>query len=129
VSPLAGFTGTVLGPAGKCLDVANARAVQGAIVQIVTCNGSSAQLWTGASDDTLQALGLCLTSTVADSNRALLYTCDGSAAQKWTVTSSSLMNLHSRLCLDTVGSSTDDRTELVTRGCGDGTGQSWVLQG
>jgi molecular chaperone DnaK len=130
VSPLMGFTGTVIGPAKKCMDVQNAQPSEGARIQLFACNQSVAQVWNGGSNSSIRAFGKCLTAAgpnAADANLALLRSCDGSAAQKWTMKSGSLHNRGSKLCLDTLESKAADYTPLVTTSCDGGASQHWKL--
>lgn len=53
-------------------------------VQVYTCNGTSAQQWTVASANTLQALGKCLDVNAAGTSNGTtvdLYDCNGTGAQ------------------------------------------------
>ena len=50
----------VLGPRNKCLDVRSSGTADGTPVQLYTCNGTDAQLWTPKPDRSLRAIGKCL---------------------------------------------------------------------
>ncbi|WP_329371392.1 ricin-type beta-trefoil lectin domain protein [Streptomyces sp. NBC_00669] len=100
-------------------------------VQIWNCNGSSAQQWTVAAGNTLQALGKCLdvdNSGTADGTTVDLYDCNSTSAQVWQPQSNgSLLNPNSGKCLDDPNSSTSEGTQLQIWDC-NGTGaQHWGL--
>ncbi|MFC9691044.1 ricin-type beta-trefoil lectin domain protein [Kribbella sp. NPDC056951] len=62
----------------KCLDDADFGTANGTVIQLFTCNGSSAQSWTWNDDGTVRVFGKCLDITGAsDATGALvqLYTC------------------------------------------------------
>ncbi|MET7280471.1 RICIN domain-containing protein [Kribbella sp. NPDC005582] len=62
----------------KCLDDADFGTANGTVIQLFTCNGSSAQAWTWNDDGTVRVFGKCLDITGAsDATGALvqLYTC------------------------------------------------------
>ncbi|MFD3776359.1 ricin-type beta-trefoil lectin domain protein [Streptomyces sp. NPDC058612] len=73
----------VTGLAGKCLDVEGGSPADNTPVQLLTCDASKAQQWR-LTDNTVQALGKCLT---ADNGEARLAKCDGSERQKFTYNS------------------------------------------
>jgi hypothetical protein len=63
---------------GRCLDDADFGTANGTVIQLFTCNGSSAQAWTWQDDGTVRVFGKCLDVTGAsDATGALiqLYTC------------------------------------------------------
>jgi hypothetical protein len=125
VVPVTG-TGAVVGIAGKCLDVANAQAVNGTTVQIYTCNGTNAQLWT-AQGGTLRAYGKCLAGTGGAGSRLVLRDCDGSGNQSWQLLSRTIVNPTSNLCVDVDGGSSADRTATIAATCNGSTAQTWTL--
>jgi chitinase len=123
--------GQITGYGGKCVDVAAASSANGTAVQLYTCNGSSAQAWTAASDGSLQALGKCMDVTsagTANGTQVQLYDCNGTAAQQWTHQSNGeLVNAGSGKCLDATGPSSADGTRLQIWTCSDGSNQQWSL--
>ncbi len=56
-------SGPIHGYGGKCVDVAAASSANGTAIQLYTCNGTNAQVWTHTGN-TLQALGKCMDVTV-----------------------------------------------------------------
>ncbi|MEU6848494.1 ricin-type beta-trefoil lectin domain protein [Actinacidiphila alni] len=70
---------------GKCLDDADFGTANGTVVQVFTCNGSSAQAWTWQPDGTVRVYGKCLDVTGAsNANGALvqLYDCVSGVPQQ-----------------------------------------------
>jgi hypothetical protein len=122
--PLTG-TGALIGPAGKCLDVAGAQNADGTPVQLFTCNGTDAQVWTAASDGSLRALGKCLQSTGA---RLQISTCDGSPTQRWRVASGGIRLVRTKQCVAVLGAP-DDLAPVGFAGCEPRAGQRWKLAG
>jgi glucosylceramidase len=126
-----GTTGPITGLAGKCVDVAAANSADGTAVQLYTCNGSSAQRWTRATDGTLRALGKCLdvnAGSTADGARVQIYTCNGSAAQQWTYTAGrDLVNPQANKCLDVTGNNSADGTPLQIWTCTGAANQKWTV--
>jgi chitinase len=126
-----GDTGQITGYGGKCVDVAGANSANGTQVQLYTCNGTSAQQWTVASNGTLQALGKCMdinAAGTANGTKVQLYDCNGTGAQQWTHTSSNqLVNPNSGKCLDATGPSSADGTPLQIWSCTGGSNQSWNI--
>ncbi|MFC1408230.1 ricin-type beta-trefoil lectin domain protein [Streptacidiphilus sp. N1-12] len=124
-------TGQITGYGGKCVDVAAASNANGTAVQLYTCNGTTAQQWTVASNGSLQALGKCMDVTAAgtaNGTKVQLYDCNGTAAQAWTHQSNGeLVNTGSGKCLDATGPSSADGTRLQIWTCTDGANQQWNL--
>ena len=123
--------GQITGYGGKCVDVAAASSANGTAVQLYTCNGTTAQQWTVASNGSLQALGKCMDVTAAgtaNGTQVQLYDCNGTAAQQWTHQSNGeLVNTGSGKCLDATGPSSADGTRLQIWTCADSANQQWTL--
>jgi Ricin-type beta-trefoil lectin domain/Glycosyl hydrolase family 31 C-terminal domain/Glycosyl hydrolases family 31 TIM-barrel domain/Domain of unknown function (DUF5110) len=96
--------GPVTGPAGLCLDVADADPASATGIQLFTCNGSDAQRWSAPGDQTLRAFGKCLDvahGRTANSSPVQLWDCNGSGAQTWVSRADgTLYNPASGRCLD-----------------------------
>ncbi|GAA2382746.1 ricin-type beta-trefoil lectin domain protein [Dactylosporangium salmoneum] len=125
-----GSTGQIVGYGNKCVDVANASSANGTAVQLYDCNGSTAQRWTRASDNTLRALGKCMDVTsagTANGTKVQLYDCNGTNAQKWTRSGQTYVNVGSGKCLDATGPSSANGTRLQIWSCGGGANQNWSL--
>jgi beta-glucanase (GH16 family) len=124
-------TGRITGYGGKCVDVAGANTANGTSVQLYDCNGTAAQSWTVASDQSLRALGKCMDVTAsgtANGTKVQLYDCNGTGAQKWQARSDgSLVNSNSGRCLDDTGWNTANGTQLQIWDCTGGANQKWTL--
>jgi hypothetical protein len=100
-------------------------------IQIYTCNNSGAQVWTVASGDTLQVLGLCMdvdAAGTADGTLVDLYTCNSTGAQVWEPRADGeLYNPNSGKCLDDPNLSTTSGTQLEIWDCNGGANQQWAL--
>ncbi|MEV8512125.1 glycosyl hydrolase family 18 protein [Dactylosporangium sp. NPDC051484] len=130
--PPTGRTGRITGLAGKCVDVAGASTANGAAIQLYTCNGTTAQNWTVASDSTLRALGKCLDITsagTANGTKIQLWDCNGTAAQVWqyNTANSTLRNPVSNKCLDVTDNSSADGARLQIWDCFASANQRWTL--
>ena len=125
-----GTTGPITGYQGLCLDDRSASTALFNPIQVYTCNGTSAQQWTVASNSTLQVLGMCLDvagAGTANGTLVDLYTCNGTAAQVWQPQSNGeLINPNSGKCLDDTGFG-GAGTQVQIWSCGDGANQKWTL--
>jgi hypothetical protein len=96
--------GPIVGPAGLCVDVADADPASGSAIQLFTCNQSDAQRWSTPGDGTLRLFGKCLDVVLGgttNGTRVQLWDCNGTDAQRWSVRSPGvLVNLRSGRCLD-----------------------------
>ncbi|WP_328667989.1 ricin-type beta-trefoil lectin domain protein [Streptomyces sp. NBC_00322] len=126
-------TGSLVGLAGKCLDVAGGAGADGTAVQLWDCNGTAAQRWTVRSDGTVQALGKCLDVTggsTADGAKVQLYGCNGSGAQQWRRQASTgdLVNAPADKCLDVSDNSSANGARAQIWSCTGAANQKWRLQ-
>ena len=123
-------TGPITGYTGLCLDVRGANSADGTPVQVYTCNGTNAQQWTVAANNTLQALGKCLDVSgggTANGTKVQLYTCNNTGAQVWQPgANSSLVNPQSGKCLDDTGFG-GSGTQVQIWACTGNANQSWAL--
>jgi len=96
--------GPVVGPAGLCVDVADADPASGAAIQLFGCNQTDAQRWSAPGDETIRVFGKCLDVVLggtANGTPVQLWDCNGTDAQKWSVTAAGiLVNRSSGRCLD-----------------------------
>ena len=103
----------------------------GAIVDIWSCNGSSAQAWSVQPDRTLRIMGLCLDATAGGTTNGTtvgLWTCTGGTNQQWTsAAGGALVGVQSGLCVDVAGASNADGARVLLWGCHGGTNQQWTL--
>ncbi|WP_375490969.1 choice-of-anchor D domain-containing protein [uncultured Jatrophihabitans sp.] len=124
-------SGAITGIAGKCVDVSGANTADGTKVQLYTCNGTNAQVWTFPGNNTIHALGKCLDVNQAaktNGTKVQLYTCNGTVAQVWNVESNGeIVNPNSGRCLDDPGSKTADGTGLEIYDCNAGANQTWQV--
>jgi glucosylceramidase len=124
-------TGAITGYGGKCVDVASANSTNGTQIQLYTCNGSSAQLWTANTPGPISALGKCMdvaSGGTANGTKVQLYDCNGTGAQQWQYTSArQLVNTQSNRCLDATGPSSADGTPLQIWDCTGGANQQWTI--
>lgn len=126
--------GTLVGLAGKCLDVAGARTDNGTQVQLYTCNGSAAQRWTLPGDGTVRALGKCLdvnASSTEPGAKVQLWDCNGTGAQRFDYngTTRDLVNIQADKCVDVRDNNAADATPVQTWWCGGGANQKWTFTG
>jgi hypothetical protein len=115
---------------GKCVDISGAGTADGTKIQLYTCNGTGAQIWT-VSGTTLRALGKCMDvagGATADNTRVQLWTCNGSGAQNWVPQADgTLRNPQSAKCLTPLAGGTADGTQLVIAPCTSATNQKWTM--
>jgi predicted alpha-1,2-mannosidase len=116
--------------AGACVDDANASPFNGTPIQVYACNGTNAQSWTLAPDQTVQALGGCVDVVgggTTSGTRVQLYTCKGTGAQQWLNRNGEIVNPASGLCLTDPGGTATNGTQLDLEQCVGGAGQVWAL--
>jgi hypothetical protein len=123
--------GPIKGLAGKCLDVRNSGTADGTQIQLYTCNGSGAQVWT-VSGQLLKALGKCLDVSgggTGDGTKIQLWTCNGSGVQNWAAQADgTLRNPQAGKCLDVSGNNSADSTVVHLWTCITGAAnQKWTL--
>jgi hypothetical protein len=125
-------TGQITGYQGLCLDDRSASTAQFNPIQVYTCNGTSAQQWTVASNGTLQVLGMCLDVAGAgtvNGTKVDLYSCNGTGAQVWQPQSNgALLNPNSGKCLDDTGWG-GSGTQVQIWDCAGSANQAWTLPG
>ncbi|MFD9540969.1 ricin-type beta-trefoil lectin domain protein [Streptomyces sp. NPDC060022] len=122
--------GQITGPAGKCVDVAGASAVNGTAVQLYDCNGTAAQQWNVGSDGTIRALGKCLDvkdAGTANGSVTQLWDCTGAANQRWSVSAArDIVSVPADKCLDAAGNSSTNGTRLQIWTCTGAANQKWT---
>jgi alpha-glucosidase (family GH31 glycosyl hydrolase) len=121
----------VTGPAGLCVDVANADPASATAVQAYGCNGSDAQRWSAPGDGTLRALGKCLDiehGATANGTQVQLWDCNGTGSQTWVSQSDgSLRNPASGRCLDDPDGAGTPGDRLQIYDCNQTAAQRFVL--
>ena len=114
-----------------CVDVQHSNTADGTPVQIYTCNGTGAQIWTHTSNGVtvLTALGKCLDVTggnAASGTPVELWNCNTGSNQEWTIGSDhSLKSLG--YCLDDPHSTTTIGTQLWIYTCNGTNAQKWYF--
>jgi hypothetical protein len=120
------------GVTGKCADDTTSGTTDGNKIQIYSCNGTKAQVWTVQADGTVRVLGKCVDNTggaATNGNPIQLWTCiPGDADQQWQPGSNhSLVNPATGKCLDDPGASATNGTQLDLYTCNASTAQLWRL--
>ncbi|MFE7572182.1 ricin-type beta-trefoil lectin domain protein [Streptomyces sp. NPDC057539] len=128
-----GTSGTFIGLAGKCLDVAGGASANGTAVQLYDCNGSTAQRWTVGTDSTIRSLGKCLdvtSASTANGAKVQLYDCNGSGAQQWSYNAGTgdIVNTAADKCLDVTDNSSANGARAQIWTCTGAANQKWRLQ-
>jgi hypothetical protein len=122
--------GAVTGYQGLCLDDRGALTADYNPIQVYTCNGTSAQQWTVASNGSLQVLGKCLDVNGGDTANGTvvdLFDCNGTGAQIWVPQrSGALVNPQSGKCLADNGSG-GSGTQAIIYDCNGEASQQWTL--
>jgi glucose/arabinose dehydrogenase len=125
-------TGPVVGLAGKCLDISGGGTADGTKIQLYTCNGSAAQVWTvnGQVWRNPQS-GKCLDvagGATANGTKVQLWTCNGTGAQNWAAQADkTVRNPVSGRCLDVSQNSSADGQQIHIWDCLGAANQQWNL--
>lgn len=128
-----GAATVITGIGGKCVDVAGSSTADGAVIQLLTCNGSAGQQWTlpASWPGPVMAMGKCMAGAdgnTANRTRVQLYPCDGSAPQLWNLESGDMIrNPQSGRCFDAENATSADGTLLIIWDCHGNSNQRWVL--
>jgi hypothetical protein len=126
-------TGPITGKNGLCVDVRRSNTADFTPVQVFTCNQTSAQQWTLASNGTIQALGKCLGvhfGRTVNGTTVDLFHCNNTGGQVWQrLNDGSLFNPQSGKCLDDTNLSATPGTQLQVWSCTDAANQHWALPG
>jgi streptogrisin C len=125
---------------GKCVDVPNAAASDGARLQQYDCWGGANQLWRfedvggGYHRIVSQSSGKCLDidgASTANGARIIQWTCHSGTNQQWQLRDAGgyvqLVARHSGKCLEVPGSSTANGTALQQYDCTSGANQQWSI--
>jgi glycosyl hydrolase family 76/ricin-type beta-trefoil lectin protein len=118
------------GIAGKCLDLNGHNLTNGTPVELWTCNGSNAQVWSLEANGTVRQGGKCLDAYAlgrANGTKLEIWDCNGGTNQVWEPHNGGYRNPASGRCVDDPHASTTDGTQLALYDC-NGTGsQKWSL--
>ena len=118
----------ITGDHGKCLDNSAASTVNGNKVDVWTCNGTVAQMWTFANG-ALSVQGKCLDDASQGGAGAplVIWTCNGHKAQTWTHLSNGEYVLAlNGLCLTDPSGSSVNGTQVQVRACSNFADQHWT---
>ncbi|MGX6606447.1 RICIN domain-containing protein [Micromonosporaceae bacterium Da 78-11] len=118
-------TGTISAQNGLCLDLNGGVPAEDNHVQVFDCNGSPAQLWTLASDGTLQVVGKCALQ-VGDGTVHIVG-CDGRTTAKWRIVGRTLVNEAGDQCLTDPSNGTRSGAGATVARCSGATNQIWTL--
>ena len=119
-------TNTFTGISSKCVDIPASNSTDGSLLQIYTCNGTSAQQWTtishtGSQTKYLSALGKCMDieySGTAEGTPVWIWDCNGGLAQQWIPqTNGTLLNPNSNKCLAVDDNKSVDGTQMRISTC------------
>jgi streptogrisin C len=112
----------------KCIDVPGSNFVDGARLQMYTCNGTGAQQW-AAVDGTFRAGGKCMDvagANTADGTPIQLVNCNGNRAQQFVLNAAGdLVSLLANKCVDIDAWNRNDGARLIIWPCHGGANQKW----
>jgi hypothetical protein len=133
-APATGPAGPIpLNLGGKCLDDTGNRSTNGNKVQVWTCTGGAAQLWTIARDGTIRIHGKCLDVTgrsTQNGAKLQLWSCTGGLNQAWVPSEfADLQGIASGRCLTDPTAGTHNGTQVQIQTCGIDVpaSQQWTL--
>jgi len=113
----------------KCIDVPSANFVDGAQLQMWTCNNTNAQKWLFEGGALKSQNNKCMDvagGSTANLAAIQLYTCNGTGAQQFVLTGAGdLVNPQSNRCVDIGGWNGNDGAKLILWDCVGGANQKW----
>jgi hypothetical protein len=113
----------------KCIDVPSSNFVDGARLQMWTCNGTNAQKWTFTGGALVSPSGKCVdvaSGGTANGTAIQLWTCNGTAAQQFVLSSAGdLVNPQANRCVDIVDVNPNDGAKLQLWDCAGTANQKW----
>jgi hypothetical protein len=125
LAPPVARIGTVRGENGLCLDLSGGVPADNAAVQVSTCNGSLGQLWTLATNGTLQVFGMC--ALIVGDDTVHVVACDSRTTAQWRVSGSTLVNAADSKCLTDPAKGTTAGTAVTVTRCTNAANQQWSL--
>jgi hypothetical protein len=125
VAPATDRTGTIRGQNGLCLDLTGALPFDDNHVEVFTCNNTSAQTWTLATDGTLRVMGKC--ALVIGDDTVHIVSCDGRTTAQWRASNSTLVNAANGKCLTDPSAGRTSGTPVIVSACGGSASQRWSL--
>ena len=127
--PATGGNGLVSDWNGKCIDVPNGSSVDGARLQMWTCNNSAAQKWSFEGDGTVRGVGKCMDpagGALTNGTPIQLVTCNGNPVQRFTLSGAGdLVNVSANKCVDIADWNGNDGARLQLWDCASTTNQKW----
>lgn len=116
----------------KCIDIPNSRFVDGAAVQMWTCNNSSAQQFAVDAGRLRTQNNLCLDAAGAGTGNGTplqLATCSTNRAQQFTVSGAGdLVNINANRCVDIKDVNPADGATLQLWDCAGTANQKWTVR-
>ncbi|GAA0524697.1 hypothetical protein GCM10010172_01440 [Paractinoplanes ferrugineus] len=113
----------------KCIDVPNSSFVDGARLQMWTCNGTNAQKWSFSNGTLLSPSGKCAdvaNGATANGAAVQLWTCNGTGAQQFVLSAAGdLVNPQANRCVDIVDQNANDGAKLQLWDCAGTANQKW----
>jgi hypothetical protein len=118
-------TGTIRGQNSLCLDLNGNLAFDDNHIDVFTCNNTSAQVWTLATDGTLRVDGKC--ALIVGDNTVRIVSCDGRTTARWQASNSTLINAANGKCLTDPSGGRQSGTPVTVTTCGGSASQRWSL--
>jgi hypothetical protein len=119
--------GVIVGPGGLCLDLNGNVPSDGNFIGVFTCNNTTAQNWTLATDGTLRVDGRCAQSIPGD-NTVHIIGCDGRSSARWRAgANGSLTNTATSRCLTDPANGGSKGTAVRLNACTGDANQRWRL--
>jgi ricin-type beta-trefoil lectin protein len=124
--PAAARVGTIGADGGLCLDLNGGVAVDDNHVQVFECNGTTAQVWTLATDGTLRVVDKC--AQVAADGTVHITGCDNRDAAQWRAgRNQALVNVATNDCLTDPAAGTRSGAGVQVADCAGASNQQWRL--
>lgn len=120
-----GRTGTIRGQNALCLDLNGNLPFDDNHIDVFDCNGTTAQVWTLATDGTLRVDGKC--ALIVGDNTVHIVSCDGRTTAQWHASNSTLVNAANGRCLTDPSGGRGSGTPVVVSTCGGSASQRWSL--
>jgi ricin-type beta-trefoil lectin protein len=120
-----GRTGTIRGQNTLCLDLNGNLTFDDNHIDVFTCNNTTAQVWTLATDGTLRVDGRC--ALIVGDNSVHIVACDGRTTAQWQASNSRLINAANGKCLTDPSGGRLPGTPVFVTTCGGSASQRWSL--
>jgi hypothetical protein len=120
-----GRTGTIRGQNALCLDLNGNLPFDDNHIDVFSCNDTTAQVWTLATDGTLRVDGKC--ALIVGDNTVHIVSCDGRTTAQWHASNSTLVNAANAKCLTDPSGGRLSGTPVIVSTCGGSASQRWSL--